>query len=130
MAYSNYVLAMHTFFDDYRVLVSRKIIQCVEDRAYRKFLRYFKIYSSNVKCHIENLSLEMTSISNCNNDSTIPKEQIKKWGKELKDRLKRWFKETLGFIRTLAHTSNDNLYMRWLVKNRIHRLSKVVSKGQ
>lgn len=83
MAYSNYVLAMHAFFDDYRILVSRKIILCIKDGFYFKFIKYFKIYTSNVRCHFENLTLEIQSINDCSNDPTISRNQINKWVGEI-----------------------------------------------
>lgn len=74
MAYSNYVLAMHAFFDDYRILVSKKMIQWLRDGAYTKFIKYFKYYNSNVKCHFENLSIETNEIELCLNDPENPKK--------------------------------------------------------
>lgn len=130
MAYSNYVLAMHAFFDDYRVLVSQKIIQCVKDGFYYKFFKYFKIYTSNVKSHFENLTLEMRSIDACNNDPTISKNQINKWVGEINSRLSLWVRETREFLRKISIHSRGNMFKRWLVKNRIKQLAKAVADGQ
>lgn len=130
MAYSNYVLAMHAFFDDYRVLVSQKIIQCVKDGYYFKFFKYFKIYTSNVKCHFENLTLEIQSINACNSDPFISKNQINKWVREVNIRLSLWVRETRIFLGKISIESNSNMIKRWLVKNRIKQLAKAVSDGQ
>ena len=130
MAYSNYVLAMHAFFDDYRVLVANRIVECVRNGEYIKFIKFFRIYTSNVKCHVQNLSLEMRSIDTCNNDSSISKHQVNKWSKEIKERLLTWFKETRGFIRMIAEETRGNVFRRWIVKNRLKRLAKAVSDGQ
>lgn len=130
MAYSNYVLAMHAFFDDYRVLVSKRIIQCVTDGSYYKFIKYFNIYNSNVRGHFENLSLEMKEIQACNGDSSIPKNQINKWKKEIRNRLMLWFKETRDFMGILGRESRGRLFVRLLVKNRIRRMAKAIKEGQ
>lgn len=130
MAYSNYVLAMHAFFDDYRVLVSRKIIQCIKDGFYYKFFKYFKIYTSNVRCHFENLMLEIQSIYDCNNDPTISKNQIKKWVNEINSRLRLWVQETKSFLSEISRESWRNPLKRWLVKNRMKQLQKAISEGQ
>ena len=130
MAYSNYVLAMHAFFDDYRVLVSRKIIMCLKDGFYYKFFKYFKIYTSNVRCHFENLSLEIQSINDCNNDPTISRNQINKWVGEINTRLNLWVKETRVFLREIGRESWRNPLKRWLVKNRMKQLQKAIAEGQ
>lgn len=130
MAYSNYVLAMHAFFDDYRVLVSRWIVRCVSDGSYGKFIKFFSIYNSNVRSHFENLSMEMRAIQACNGDPTIPKNQINKWKKEIKNRLMLWFKETEFFLGVLGRASRDSFIARWLVENRIKRMAKAVKEGQ
>lgn len=130
MAYSNYVLAMHAFFDDYRVLVSRKIIMCLKDGFYYKFFKYFKIYTSNVRCHFENLSLEIQSINDCNNDPTISRNQINKWVGEINTRLNLWVRETIMFLREIGRESWRNPLKRWLVKNRMKQLQKAIAEGQ
>lgn len=130
MAYSNYVLAMHAFFDDYRVLVSRKIIMCLKDGFYYKFFKYFKIYTSNVRCHFENLSLEIQSINDCNNDPTISRNQINKWVGEINTRLNLWVRETRMFLREIGRESWRNPLKRWLVKNRMKQLQKAIAEGQ
>ena len=130
MAYSNYVLAMHAFFDDYRILVSRKIIMCIKDGHYYKFFKYFKIYTSNVRCHFENLSLEIQSINDCNNDPSISRNQINKWVGEIKLRLTLWVRETNDFLRKIGLVSWKDPLKRWLVKNRIKQLQKAINEGQ
>lgn len=130
IAYSNYVLAMHAFFDDYRALVSRKIILCIKDGFYFKFIKYFKIYTSNARCHFENLSLEIQSINDCSNDSTISRNQINKWVGEINTRLNLWVRETSEFLREISRESWRNSLKRWLVKNRIKQLQKAINEGQ
>lgn len=130
IAYSNYVLAMHAFFDDYRALVSRKIILCIKDGFYFKFIKYFKIYTSNARCHFENLSLEIQSINDCSNDSTISRNQINKWVGEINTRLNLWVRETSEFLREISRESWRNSLKRWLVKNRIKHLQKAINEGQ
>lgn len=130
MAYSNYVLAMHAFFDDYRVLVSRRIIQCVIDGAYRKVIKYFNIYNSNVRSHFENLSIEVKAIQACYDDNTIPKNQINKWKREIQNRLVHWFSETKEFMAVLGRESRGRFFVTWLVRGRIKRMAKAITDGQ
>lgn len=126
MAYSNYVLAMHAFFDDYRILVSQKIIKCVRESNYRNIIKYFRIYTSNVKSHFVNLSLEVNELQSCNTDKAIPQNQINKWVEEIDSRLKHWYDETNAFIKIISHDSRGSIIKKWLVKNRVKKLSKAV----
>lgn len=130
MAYSNYVLAMHAFFDDYRILVSNRITQCVSDGSFYKFMKYFNIYNSNVRSHFENLSMEMRAIQACSGDSSIPRNQINKWKKEIRDRLTLWFGETKAFMGVLGRETKDRFFIRLLLKNRIKRMAKAITDGQ
>lgn len=130
MAYSNYMLAMHAFFDDYRVMVSRKIIQCIKDGHYFKFFKYFNIYTSNVRCHFENMTQEVQSINECKNDSFISRNQINKWVGEINTRLSLWVRETREFLRMIGLVSWSDPLKRWLVMNRIKQLQKAIDEGQ
>lgn len=130
MAYSNYVLAMHAFFDEYRNMVSKRIIHYVRDGAYIKVVRYFNYYNNNVKCHFQNLSLELKGINSCYSDLTITKNQIGKWVKEIKNRLQQWVKETDYFFRILGRETRGDLMMKMLLKSRIKHMIKAVSEGQ
>ena len=130
MAYSNYMLAMHAFFDDYRVMVSRKIILCIRDGYYYKFFKYFKIYTSNVKCHFENMTQEVQSINECKNEHEISRNQINKWAGEINLRLTLWVGETREFLRKIGMVSWRDPLKRWLVKNRIRQLQKAINEGQ
>lgn len=129
MAYSNYVLAMHTFFDDYRAILADRIINCLKQERYRCFFRYFKVYNSDVRGHIGNLSKEIRSIESCYNDSTLSRNQINNWVKEINARINLWRVETNDFFKRLSYVSYGNRFKRWLISNRVERLRKAVSRG-
>ena len=121
---------MHAFFDDYRALVSNKIFLCLRDGYYYKFIKCFNIYTSNVRCHVENLSLEVNSIDDCYNDPSISRSQVIKWVGEIKERLKCWLRETIEFVNKFDRELWKNPLKRWLFKNRIKLLQKAISEGQ
>ncbi|MBO4840194.1 MAG: RelA/SpoT domain-containing protein [Bacteroidaceae bacterium] len=130
MAYSNYVLAMHAFFDDYRILVSNKIVEFLYNGEYFKFIRYFRIYTNNVKCHFRNLSMEVNGIESCKFDPEISRNQINKWRKEIVDRLQLWDRETRVFLRKIGMLSRSSSLKKWIVKNRVKQLAKAITEGQ
>lgn len=127
MAYSNYVLALHTFFDDYRALLAKRIITCVQEKSYLQFFKYFKVYNRDVRCHLKNMVQEIRSIQTCMNDPMISRNQLNNWLKELKDTISLWADDTRKFLRELIDVSRDSGLNRWLIKNRTNRLSKVIS---
>lgn len=130
MAYSNYVLAMHAFFDDYRVLVSNKIIECFRSGHYLRFLRYFKIYNRNVRCHFKNLTLEAKSIGDCRIDPSVPRNQVNKWERGITGRLSVWTEETKAFLKRLVTASRGSLFKRMLARYMVKRLGKAALEGQ
>jgi len=129
MAYSNYVLAMHAFFDDYRALLAERIIECVRTEHYRRFFSYFRVYNNDVRCHFENMSLEVKSIVKCKADPTISRNQINKWVKEIQYRLSLWSGETKEFLNRLRLVGSSNWFKRRLIINRVKRLAKAASDG-
>ena len=129
IAYSNYILAMHAFFDDYRKLVSRKIIECVNTNSYRKFFRDFRIYVKNLRYYLNNLQNEIDEMAKCIDDRGISRNQIIKWQRELRDRLALWAKETQVFLSTLYKASYGKPLYRLIIKNRIRRLPHLVAQG-
>lgn len=130
MAYSNYMLAMHAFFDDYRIMVSKKIIECVFNAEYYKFIKYFRIYTSNVKCHIENLSIEAKGVQICDRDPSISKGQIRKWVREIQSRFYLWVNETREFLTIIEKASYGSFSKRMLVNYQVNRLVKAIKQGQ
>ena len=129
MAYSNYVLAMHAFFDDYRALLAERIIECVKTERYRLFYRYFRVYNNDVRSHFRNMSLEAKDINTCKADPNISRNQINSWVKEIQSRLSLWQGETATFLRRLSLVSRGSRFKRWLIRNRIKRLAKAVTEG-
>lgn len=130
MAYSNYMLAMHAFFDDYRIMVSKKIIECVRNAEYYRFIKYFRIYTSNVKCHIENLSIETNDVAICYRDPSISKNQIRKWAREIENRFYHWANETKDFLTIIENASYGSFLKRMLVNYQVNRLLKAIKQGQ
>lgn len=129
IAYSNYILAMHAFFDDYRLLVSKKIIECVHTNSLRQFLKDFNIYGKNIKYYFKNLNVELNSIRKCVDDHDVSRNQINKWAREVQERTNMWSHETGSFLKILYNASFNKPLYRLLIRNRLNRLQKWVSVG-
>lgn len=129
MAYSNYVLSMHDFIDEYRTLISSKIVESVRKKKYWLFRKQFKIYFRNLRCHFKNLRQEATKIENCEQSAGIKKTQLNKWKNDVIHRINTWKVETRDFLKLLATVSyKDSLY-RWLIRRRIRKMGKIVSES-
>jgi len=102
----------------------------VTDGSYRKFIKYFNIYNSNVRSHFVNLSIEVKAIQACYKDNSIPRNQIKKWTREIQDRLALWDKETRAFLGVLGRECRGRFFVKLLVKSRIKGMGKAISDGQ
>ena len=127
MAYSNYMLAMHAFFDDYRVMVANQIINCVRNNNYYRIFKDFRIYNSNIKCHFNNLRQEVEGIENCLSDPAIGKNQVNKWAREIQNRFNSWQQETLAFVRILGTEARGDEFKQLILRSRIKRMAKAMS---
>lgn len=130
MAYSNYILAMHSFFDDYRSLLADRIVESLKSEHYGQFFKLFRIYNDDVRCHFANMSYEVERIEACSHNSMISKIQISKWIREINDRIIQWKEETISFGTKLTYVSESSGLKKWLVKNRINRLARAIQEGQ
>lgn len=129
MAYSNYILAMHAFFDDYRDLLSDRIIDCVRYCHPCRFLSYSRVYNSNVKFYFGNMSKEVNRIGTCLGEPEIKRSQVNKWIKEIRNRLEQLRRKIRSFLNKLMASSDDNKLMRFLVINMHRRMNKAITDG-
>lgn len=130
MAYSNYILAMHAFFDDYRSLLANRIVDNLRSGHYRLFIKLFRIYNYDVRSHFENMSLEVKRIDSCSRNPRISKNQINKWIKEINNRISLWRSETIAFGNKLGFVSSGSKFKKWLVGTRIKQLARAITEGQ
>lgn len=132
MAYSNYMLAMHSFFDDYRVYVAKKITESVQTKSYFEFFKDFNIYNKNLLHYFKILSREVKNVKQLtrSNNSSISRNQLNKWWKEIRERLLFWQNETQLFLNNLYSAANGNTFERWMIHNRINRMINAIKAGQ
>jgi hypothetical protein len=63
MAYSNYILTVHSFQDDLFVIIEGLIVDSLTAGNYKLFLKYFTHYNNTVITHVQNLFNEIISVS-------------------------------------------------------------------
>jgi ppGpp synthetase/RelA/SpoT-type nucleotidyltranferase len=58
-AYSNYILTVHSVLDDITVILRELIIECIKEKKYFLFLKYYNLHLSILYNHINNLNSEI-----------------------------------------------------------------------
>lgn len=127
MAYSNYLLSMHAFFEDFRRLVSEHILSDIQNHNLFQLHKNFNLYKRNSICHWRNLKQEILQMIDAYQTNTN-KSQLKKWEKKLQSQVSQWGDETKKMVRRVAIASNDSVLLRGYLKYRFNKLSKLLSK--
>lgn len=127
MAYSNYLLSMHAFFEDFRRLVSEHILSDIQNHNLFQLHKNFNLYKRNSICHWRNLKQEILQMIDAYQTNTN-KSQLKKWEKKLQLQVSQWGDETKKMVRRVAIASNDSVLLRGYLKYRFNKLSKLLSK--
>lgn len=127
MAYSNYLLSMHAFFEDFRRLVSEHILSDIQNHNLLQLHKNFNLYKRNSICHWRNLKQEILQMIYAYQTNTN-KSQLKKWEKKLQSQVSQWGDETKRMVRRVAIASNDSVLLRGYLKYRFNKLSKLLSK--
>ena len=130
MAYSNYVLAMHAFIDEYRELLINHIVDCVDKRAYVDFWHAFNVYYRNLRCYFKSISREIKSVEEYRVSNKVNKSQLKKWVKDLTQQAYRWKYETKTFVKRLAKASKQNLFFAIVIPTRLRKLTRVINQAR
>lgn len=127
MAYSNYLLSMHAFFEDFRRLVSEHILSDIQNHNLLQLHKNFNLYKRNSICHWRNLKQEILQMMYAYQTNTN-KSQLKKWEKKLQLQVSQWGNETKNMVRKVAIASNGSVLLRGYLKYRFNKLSKLLSK--
>lgn len=129
MAYSNYILAMHEFFNDYREAVANRIIECVNENHFFDFFTDFNHYCYNLSIYIKNLKMEIDSLRDCvGHMDSVSITHTRKWLNDMMHRLKRWGLNTESFIKRLQASCEGSSMKSLLVIMQTRRLQKLTSE--
>ena len=84
-AYSNYILTMHTFLEDYCEILSSIIVESVKKRKAIAFYKYYLLYSQTMFSHVIDIQNELKTISQYVNKQDKSLE-TKNWQKDFRKR--------------------------------------------
>jgi ppGpp synthetase/RelA/SpoT-type nucleotidyltranferase len=97
-AYSNYILTVHSVLDDITTVLRELIIECIKEKKYYSFLKYYNLHLSILYNHINNLNSEIL-VSNAlvNNNNHLKqnewKADIKKQQEKIEKNEKKLYAE-------------------------------------
>ena len=129
MAYSNYILAMHEFFNDYREVVSNRIIECVNENHFFDFFTDFNHYCYNLSIYIKNLKMEIDSLRDCvGHINEVSITHTRKWLNDMMHRLRLWGLNTQTCIKRLNTACEGNSMKSLLVRMQTKRLQNLTSE--
>ena len=97
IAYSNYILTVHEFIEDYNSLLESLIVESLQKKKLRLFTNAYSFYCNNSVSVIKNLKEESTAISE-EFSGKQGNKKVKEWIKDINSQVfqinKRW--ERLG----------------------------------
>lgn len=122
-AYSNYLLTMHSFIDDYFLLLDKIILLNLKKIKRKEFSKYYKIMHTTLYCLIEDLRREIKSI---NEHSSIKeyKKEARNWNKEFRKRIGKTEKSIERINKTIAGNLPKNPIRKFLFNRAIKRINQ------
>jgi len=102
-AYSNYILTVHSFFDDYRCFVEEMILDSVNKRGFWRLNRSLSLYCRNTLVYLKNLVNERTELQRSIKSKGVSKNKSKEWMFAMNREILNWDGATKSFMRELVN---------------------------
>ena len=102
-AYSNYILTVHSFFDDYRCFVEEMILDSVNKRGFWRLNRSLSLYCRNTLVYLKNLVSEKRELQRCIKSQGFSKSKSKEWMYTMNKEIEAWDTATKDFMTKLAY---------------------------
>ncbi|MDD3772043.1 MAG: RelA/SpoT domain-containing protein [Weeksellaceae bacterium] len=110
-AYSNYVLTMHSFFEDYKKILEDQIIEQLNARKFFKVWRSLSRYRKTTAIYLRNIRNEIKELNVCHKDSSIKSIHKNEWKKDLSKEITIWQESTkLFFSRQSGAINKGDIY--------------------
>jgi hypothetical protein len=133
IAYSNYILTMHSFVDEFSKLFEKLIIHSLQIDKHYDFLKFFDLYYNNLTNRFINEIKEASYSSNVSeNISDAKRRKESKKEKEWRVEINKSFKDSERKVKKFRRQLNDNMpktkFKRWRTKRTLKRISKKYEK--
>lgn len=123
-AYSNYVLSMHAFFDEYRKYMCDQIILCIIQKDYILMRNLLNIFVRNSVCYIKNIKTEIAAIEHCIYDVKSNHSQLIKWKKSIIYRQSLWNQSIEDFGSKLDYLIKGNTLLNFYLNRKFKSISR------
>lgn len=111
-AYSNYILTVHSFFDDYRHFVEEMILDSINKRGFWRLNRSLLLYCRNTLIYMKNLVNEKRELQKCIRGRGVSKRKSKDWMHAMSREIQSWDNATRTFMKKLIQGAwRRKLYM-------------------
>jgi len=97
-AYSNYVLTMHSFFEDYKQILEEQVLEKLKSNNFFSLWKSLNRYRKTTVIYLKNIRSEIKELNNCQQDNTIKKIHKREWEKDLGKEVLDWQKSTDQFF--------------------------------
>lgn len=125
-AYANYILTIHTFFDDYRTFIENNVLEALKKEKLLKLLRELNLYRLITVLYVDNLKYEINTLQKYCNEDNGDKSRIKKWTQELEIEISYWKKNAEKFIEKQAQLLNYNRWSLYIIKIEYRLLNRKI----
>lgn len=123
IAYSNYILTMHSFLDDYISLLEEMIIYAVERKKLDAFKKYYSIYLETMVTHHNELNEENKEIKRVSINSPNQRN-CRFWKDELNQRYQSILTNQKRFIKKVGSVYPKTLIYSYFFRNAIKSIDK------
>lgn len=123
IAYSNYILTMHTFMDDFSIISESIILESLKSGNYFEYIKMLDLHFNIITNHIGNANKEINYNKNLrkeisNNGGNYKKaRKVKEWKNEIQTKIKYIEKNLKRFRRIYSINLPKNKLARYLILN-------------
>ena len=101
-AYSNYILTVHSFFDDYRRFIEEMILDSVDKQGFWRLNRSLRLYCRNTLVYMKNVISERRELERSIKNKGISNRKAKEWMNTMISEIKQWNSATVNFMKRLV----------------------------
>lgn len=122
-AYSNYVLTMHSFFEDYKTILEEQVLEKLRSGNFFSIWKSLNRYRKTTIVYLKNIRNEIQELNNCQKDNTIKRNHKKEWEKDLVKEISSWQQSTDLFFKQQASEIKSGSAIELLVITQIKLLT-------
>ena len=101
-AYSNYILTVHSFFDDYRRFIEEMILDSVDKQGFWRLNKSLRLYCRNTLVYMRNVVSERRELEKSIKNNGISNRKAKEWMNTMIREIKQWNNATVNFMKRLV----------------------------